>query len=152
MRFTARAATCEKLRLAQDLLRHSVPDGDPGEIVDRALTVLIEQTQRTKFALVPRPRRAAATPQPSRDPAADVKRRVHVRDGGRCAFVGRAGRRCNSRAFLEFHHVKPYEVGGEPTVENIQLRCRAHNQYEADVYFGPIREARAGVEAVPVRQ
>jgi len=26
---------------------------------------------------------------------------------------------------------------GEPTVENIQLRCRAHNAYEADLYYGP---------------
>jgi hypothetical protein len=37
IRFTASAATCEKLRLAQDLLRHVVPDGDPAAIFDRAL-------------------------------------------------------------------------------------------------------------------
>jgi hypothetical protein len=151
VRFTASAATCDKLRLAQDLLRHAVPDGNTAEIVDRALTVLIEQTARTRFALVRRPRQVAATPEPSRAPTANVKRKVYVRDGGRCAFVATGGRRCNSRAFLEFHHVRPYEVGGEATVGNIQLRCRAHNQYEADVYFEPIREARAGVEAVSAR-
>jgi hypothetical protein len=26
-------------------------------------------------------------------------------------------------------------------VENIALRCRAHNQYEADLFFAPIRAA-----------
>jgi hypothetical protein len=25
--------------------------------------------------------------------------------------------------------VTPFAAGGEPSVENIQLRCRAHNQY-----------------------
>jgi hypothetical protein len=27
-------------------------------------------------------------------------------------------------------------MGNETTVENIQLRCRAHNGYEADLFFG----------------
>jgi hypothetical protein len=26
---------------------------------------------------------------------------------------------------------------GKPTVDNIQLRCRAHNAHEADLYYGP---------------
>lgn len=33
--------------------------------------------------------------------------------------------------------MKPYAVGGPPTVANIELRCRAHNAYEADLYYGP---------------
>ena len=56
------------------------------------------------------------------------------RDDGRCAFVGRSGR-CRETGFLEFHHVEPYAAGGSMTVENIQLRCRAHNQYEARLFF-----------------
>jgi hypothetical protein len=49
------------------------------------------------------------------------------------------------RAFLELHHVEPYAVGGGATVENIELRCRAHNAYEARLFFGPdvVREERA---------
>ena len=57
------------------------------------------------------------------------------RDGGRCAFEGGEGR-CSERGFLEFHHVVPYADGGAATDDNIQLRCRAHNQYEADQWFG----------------
>ena len=50
-------------------------------------------------------------------------------------FVGTSGR-CRETAFLEFHHVEPYAEGGSATVENIQLRCRAHNLYEASLFLG----------------
>ena len=58
-------------------------------------------------------------------------------DSGHCAFVAKDGRRCTERAFLEFHHIRPYALGGPTTVENISLRCRRHNQYEAELVFGP---------------
>jgi 5-methylcytosine-specific restriction endonuclease McrA len=64
-----------------------------------------------------------------------VKREVWKRDGGQCAFVGTHGR-CTERGFLEFHHIRPFAVGGEATVENVELRCRAHNVHEAEQYFG----------------
>ena len=43
--------------------------------------------------------------------------------------------RCTERGFLEFHHVDPFVLGGAATVANIQLRCRAHNAYEATQFF-----------------
>ena len=63
-----------------------------------------------------------------------------TRDGGRCAFVGNNGR-CTETGFLEFHHIVPYAVGGETSIENLERRCRAHNAYEAQKYFsaeGPL--------------
>jgi hypothetical protein len=136
VRFTASAETCEKLRLAQDLLRHAIPSGDMAQIIDRALTVLLEDLARKKFAATTRPRTSRGTALGSRDIPAKVQRAAWLRDGGRCAFVGKGGRRCNERAFIEFHHLDPYGVGGEPTVENIDLRCRAHNAYEAELFYG----------------
>jgi hypothetical protein len=65
-----------------------------------------------------------------------------VRDQGRCAFVADSGRRCRERGRLEFHHVEPYAAGGAATVANIQLRCRAHNAYEAVLFYGPSRSFR----------
>jgi hypothetical protein len=76
----------------------------------------------------------------SRHIPADVKRTVYVRDGGRCAYVSPEGRRCEQRGFLELHHVEPYAAGGKATAGNISLRCRAHNRYEAEVFYGPARE------------
>jgi hypothetical protein len=61
---------------------------------------------------------------------------VWERDGGQCGFVGETGNRCPARARLEFDHVDPVARGGEATVEGIRLRCRAHNQYEAECVFG----------------
>src|SRR6185369_10674237 len=79
----------------------------------------------------------AAGGAPSRDIPSEVQRAVWRRDGGRCAFVGRNGHRCEERTFLEFHHMVPYALGGLATVENISLRCRRHNQYENELVFGP---------------
>jgi hypothetical protein len=107
VRFTASARTREKLRLAQDLLRHAVPGGDVAEILDRALTVLLEDLARKKFAATEHPRTTRNTLPTSRHVPAQVKRTVWLRDGGRCAFVGANGRRCTATAFLEFHHQKP---------------------------------------------
>lgn len=74
------------------------------------------------------------TVQGSRHIPAAVRRDVWNRDGGRCAFVGTSGR-CAETGFLELHHVVPYAAGGAATTENIQVRCAAHNQYEAEQSF-----------------
>jgi hypothetical protein len=136
VQFTVSRETHDKLRRAQDLLRHSIPDGDPAVIFDRALTLLLDSVVKTKLAQSTRPASALrGCAQRSRHIPAGVKREVWKRDDGRCAFVGRQGR-CTERGFLEFHHVRPFAEGGETTTGNIQLRCRSHNAYEAELWFG----------------
>jgi 5-methylcytosine-specific restriction endonuclease McrA len=148
VQFTANAETYKKLRLAQDLLRHQIPDGNPAEIFDRALTALLEALAKKKLAATDRPRESRDHSPGSRHIPAEVKRAVWLRDGGRCAFVSRSGHRCSEQGFLEFHHVTPHASGGPPTVNNLQLRCRAHNGYEAELDFGTrnpsvVREPRS---------
>jgi hypothetical protein len=75
-----------------------------------------------------------------------VKRTAWARDEGRCAYVSADGRRCAERTFLEFHHIEPFAKGGPATIENIALRCRRHNQHEAERVFGP--RLTTGREAV----
>ena len=150
-RFTASASTREKLRYAQDLLRHALPSGDLGEIFDRALTDLIATLERRKFAATEKPRPSRVPGGSDRRISAEVRRSVWRRDGGRCAFVAADGRRCEARSLLEFHHIRPHAASGPATVENISLRCAAHNRYEANVYFGPIWAAR-GEGAVEERR
>jgi len=134
VQFTVTRETHDKLRQVQDLLRHSVPNGDPAVIFDRALTVLLADLQKKKLALTDRPRATSEANPGSRHVPATVRREVWARDGGQCTFVGTVGR-CAERGFLEFHHVVPFAAGGQTTGDNLQLRCRAHNQYEADQYF-----------------
>ncbi len=136
VQFTVGAATHEKLRRAQELLRREVPDGDPGAIFDRALTLLLEDVARKKLAAAAKPRPSQGARNRSRHIPARVKRAVWLRDGGRCAFVATHGRRCTGRVLLEFHHREPYAIGGEATVANISLRCKAHNLYESELAFG----------------
>ena len=142
VQFTVSRQTHDKLRRAQDLLRHTVPNGDPAEIFDRALTLLVTHLERTKLASVQRLRAPRPAVAVSRHIPASVRRAVWTRDGARCAFVGNQGR-CAERGFLELHHVVPFAHGGAATVDNIQLRCRAHNQFEAEDVFG-LWTARAG--------
>jgi hypothetical protein len=146
MQLTVSRETHDRLRRAQALLRRAVPSGDAAEIFDRAIRLLIEELERRRFAETSRPRvstPAAAAPSRARHIPAAVRRHVWRRDAGRCAFVGREGR-CRETAFLEFHHVEPYAAGGEATVANIQLRCHAHNAYEARLFLGDgiVRESR----------
>jgi hypothetical protein len=179
VQFTIGEETHEKLRRMQALLRREIPDGDPGVIFDRALTVLLEKVEKTKLAAAlrarpsrpvrpepdpnplirprtdrevlkpwPPPSRDVPGAMPSRHVPREVKREVWRRDAGQCAFVSFNGRRCTEGTFLEFHHIQPYAKQGPATVANISLRCRRHNQYEADLVFGPrdpsnVREARS---------
>lgn len=139
VQFTTSAAMIEKLREARDLLRHQAPDADTAQILEWALTEFVERLVRKKSHVGAKPskrREARQAAAGSRVIPATVKREVWIRDRARCAFVGQSGERCRERGGLEFHHLEPHAVGGPATVENISLRCRAHNQYESELCFG----------------
>ena len=131
--------TLENLRLAKDMLGHAIPSGDDAAILDRALTALLLDLAKKRFADTRKPRPSRGMKAGARDPSAPVKRAVWLRDLGHCAFVGTTGHRCNERQFIEFHHIDPHALGGEATVDQIQLRCRRHNDYEGRLYFGKRR-------------
>jgi len=133
----------DDLRSLQDLLRREIPDGDPAAIVARALRMLRGEAEKKAFSATSKPQLSRGTRPGSRAIPAAVQRAVWRRDGGQCGFVGRDGRRCTERSYLEYGHIDvPHAFGGEATVENIALRCRAHNVYEAEMIFGPYDPSR----------
>jgi hypothetical protein len=147
VQFTIGSAAHEKLRRVQALLRREIPSGDPGLLFERALDLLLAKMEKEKLGKTTQPRKRSAirseTDKPDWDAVAssrhipnEVKRIVWERDAGCCAFVSTSGHRCGERSFLEFHHLIPYALGGQPTPGNIALRCRRHNQYEARQVFG----------------
>jgi hypothetical protein len=96
---------------------------------------LVAQLERRKFAKTERPRPCRPS-EHARHVPASVKRTVWERDGGQCTFVSVNGHRCEARTRLEYDHVEPVAQGGRATVRGLRLRCRAHNQLEAERAFG----------------
>lgn len=130
------------LRRAQELLSHSVPSGDVAQVLERALRGLVEGLERQNARNRDARSEAGMPPRKhhphkgSRHIPASIRRAVWDRDDGQCTFVGAQGRLCRARRFLELDHAEPVAQGGATSVENLRLRCRAHNQYEADRVFG----------------
>ena len=123
----------EKLEYAKALLAHVTRD--EGEVLERALDTLIAKLEAKKFGKTERPRAGRASSNPRYIPM-DVRRKVYVRDEGRCTFVGDHGHRCETRDALQFDHIITFADGGKSTVPNLRLRCRAHNHLEAERRFG----------------
>jgi hypothetical protein len=74
--------------------------------------------------------------KPTRRPSAPIARAVWQRDQGRCTYVGEHGQRCRETSMLEYHHEHAWALGGATTVDNLALRCRAHNALAAEQDFG----------------
>ena len=89
------------------------------------------------------PAAAAAPPRPARahDPIPLAPRQYAP-----------SGHRCNETRCLEYAHIEPWAKGGEHTVDNVALRCRAHNTYEAVRDYGELFMQRKIDEARSVRE
>lgn len=125
--FTASEKFREKFARAKALLWHKYPDGDFERIFSEALDALLEKKDPSRRGL--RVSRAVVS---GRRVPAQIKRRVWMRDRGRCQFVAKGGQRCGAIAALEFDHIQPFAFGGSSTDEdNIRLLCRTHNQWRA---------------------
>lgn len=137
LQVTLRQETHELIRHAQELAGPQASSGDLDELINQAFRAYVERLEKRKFAATARPRtrrrRGEASP---RHIPAHVKRAVWQCDGGRCTFVGDNGHRCTAPKFLEFDHVTPVARGGRASGDGIRLRCRAHNQFEAERAFG----------------
>jgi len=163
VQFTMSRRVLEKMQQAQDLLGHQVPRQDIAALFEKLLDMAIPVLEKKKFAATDRPRALRATPSTSEGAApatsaanprtipAQVKRNVWKRDGGQCTFKSATGRRCACTRGLEYDHVKPVALGGEPTTDNMRLLCRKHNQLEAERRLGAefMRAKRGAAERRP---
>jgi hypothetical protein len=73
---------------------------------------------------------APAATKRSRSIPQDVKIAVAVRDEGLCQHCG------TSAGPMQYDHVIPYSMGGDNSVENIQLLCRRCNAAKSNRYVG----------------
>jgi hypothetical protein len=145
VRFTASAELRDKLERLQALMRHKVPDGDLAKVIDVAVTRELERREAKRFGKTKAPRKRLAqtdTRPKSRYIPAAVRRFVERRDGGRCTYRDRHGRRCTKRHDLEFHHWEAYGRGGPHSPERISLMCKVHNALLAEEDYGKEKMAR----------
>jgi hypothetical protein len=65
---------------------------------------------------------------------AKIRKQILLRDQKGCTFKDlKTGRVCGSRRGLQLDHIMPFSWGGEHSVENLTLRCGAHNRFRAEL-------------------
>ena len=144
----------ELLKDVRALLSHEIPTGEAVLVLKYALKLTKAELLKRKHGVTDRPGRSRGSASARTIPR-EVRRAVWARDGGQCAFVSENGRRCEARAALEYDHIEPVARGGQATVENVRLLCRAHNRYAAECALGADfmdrkrREARARGRSAP---
>ena len=136
VQFTCSREADERFRYLQDLLGHQVSRADIAEVYDRAVKELIKRMERVRFGACDKPRKSGGPSSDPRHIPAEVKRAVFKRDGGQCTYTSESGHRCEARGDVEFDHKIEVARGGGSTVDDVQLRCRGHNQFTAERTFG----------------
>jgi hypothetical protein len=150
VQFTASRSCHDKLRQAQALLRHRIPNGDVAAIFEKALDMLIEKVKKERFATgrkARQPRPEEREPSTSRHIPDAIKREVFERDGGRCTFTGEGGQRCAETSALEFDHLDGFARTHVHRADRIRLLCRGHNQHAAEQMYGRAFMERARAPA-----
>ena len=146
----------EKLDRCKSLLSSKYPNGvDYETLFDELTNMFLERkdperrAKRRKTSGKTGRARAAKTDSNCRYIPQRVKEKVWTRDGGRCAYVGENGKRCNSTHNLQFdHYPVPFGRGGPSTADNLRLLCARHNRFTAAQVYGAehIEQFRASRE------
>ncbi len=146
VQFTASATLSDKLRRLQARLGRGPRADNLADVIEAAVDAKLAELDKRQYA-----KRTSASKRPlktlantdgsptSRAIPAAVRRAVVERDGEQCSFVAapkHGGRRCTETAGLEFHHRVPFARGGDHSLDNVWLLCRAHNVYEAERDYG----------------
>ena len=125
---------------ALEFLRQAMPGKTLGEILGLAVQELRDRRDPQRKA-ARADRRMAAVPAEASTankrliPAA-LRSEVARRDQYRCTYVAPDGRRCEARHRLEFDHIVPRAFGGDPSLSNLRLTCKAHNLLAAKDSMG----------------
>jgi 5-methylcytosine-specific restriction endonuclease McrA len=166
-RYKVQFTASRELRDKIERLRELTGAVDLAAAIDEAVSDKLARLEARRFALTKKPRPAstrgcagAHSLHSSRHIPAEVRRAVHLRDGGQCVYTDAQGRRCTSRRHLEFHHRQPYGHGGKHTIGNTCLLCSTHHALMTKADFAPrdggpvpvLEEARPSTQAEPSTQ
>lgn len=141
VQFLASEELMQQFTAVRALVAHRCPKGTIAEVLGVVLQDYLERhspvaRQRRREARKQRPAMTTRASAASRHIPARVRDAVFLRDGGRCTFVTKDGRRCNTRHALQVDHIRPFATGGTSAPENLRLLCAAHNRLAAERTFG----------------
>ncbi len=105
------------------LMSDFVRKNDPVEKAKSALARTKTKTAKSDVA-----EQTGGSETPTRYRPATIEHKVDIRDGARCTFVGANGKRCESRRWLEKHHIVEFSAGGGHEVENLETLCSGHHK------------------------
>jgi hypothetical protein len=163
VQFTATAEHAELLERARALLSQRSPKVGLGDLHLQAMRLLVQMLEKQRYGagtdVHAEPPRDSAT-RDEADPEcvdvppvaesevavpprrrgryipASIRRAVFERDGHRCAYFDERGVRCRETRYLELHHLEPFARGGPHRLDNLTVRCQAHNALAAEEDFG----------------
>jgi len=125
------------LERGKELLRHKYPEGKLKDVLGDALRSLLNSKDRNQKKKLEGKRPVTQRQESSRYIPELLKQQVWERDEGKCAYVSPQGRRCATKAWLEWDHIKAWGLGGTShDPGNVRLLCRTHNRLSADQSFG----------------
>jgi hypothetical protein len=128
----------DELLHVRDLMMHRNPSGDLKAVVVAAIRALRIELERQIHATTTRPQSSQSAPSVAKTKGISrrVRREVFARDGQRCTYTNKNGQRCPATSPLELHHLVSPHHGGSNETDNICVRCRAHNLWDAENVFG----------------
>jgi hypothetical protein len=147
VQFVASAELMSKLEELKDIFAHQNFEGRMDVLVNQLADIAL---QKYKPASSPEPAPEVADPIPapgmastqennfpskrSRYIPANIRRQVLLRDRNGCTYKDpKTGRVCGNKHGLQLDHVFPWSWGGEHSVDNLTLRCGAHNRFRAEL-------------------
>jgi hypothetical protein len=120
---------------AQELLSHTLPNGDRLAISKLAYGLLIQFLEKGKRAKAESPRPAPT--EPTKSVSRHATRAKFEEHGDQCSYVDeRTGERCPSRAFIQKDHRHMQVHGGTHDPTNLRPMCAAHNLLLAELALG----------------
>jgi hypothetical protein len=149
IQFVANAELMGKLEELKQIFAHQNFEGRMDVLVGQLADIALEKFKPAsgfKPASKPTSETASLTPAPGMTPSqrnssppkrsryipARIRREVLLRDQNGCTYQDpKSGRVCGTRHGLQFDHGVPFSLGGAHSVENLTLRCGAHNRYLA---------------------
>ncbi len=88
----------------RDLLSHVIRNGDPAEVLARALSIAAAQLEKQRWGAKPGSAELKRTPKGRHIPKT-LRRFVAERDGHCCSFTSPDGHRCGETRALQVNHI-----------------------------------------------